>query len=953
MKKLALLWMFCWPLWGIAQSDAPILTLDMEMHTAIVKKVDADVTGRYILTCSRDKVAKLWDAKSGKLLKKYRPPIGKGDKGRQYSAAISPNGKYVVIGARSISNSTNKATSIYIFETQTGILLQKLNDFSSTINDLEFSEDGQYLAVALGGGRGIHVYTTDSWTIKKIDSDYGERSLNVAFGADGKLASVCFDGYIRLYDEEFNLLIKKKATGGKSPYSIAFSADSKLLAIGYYDSPILQVLDGKTLKVMYEPQNTLANTLNQRLSMVTFSRDGQKLIAGGMYGKKEAKGKRWNLIRVWDNQGKGSFIDYAVTRTTFSDLKILENENILFAGYTSWGIYDGNLEKKIVDKSAKLNNYRKTDRSHFKINKDGSEISVTPVYQKPLMFNVNTRQLTEEKAVYSGFRDISGELKITNWKNSSKPKINKADLSFLKKYEICYSVDIANHEKSIVFGTGWALCALNTEGNRQWRTTTLGINWAVNIAANNKVVAACQGNGIIRWYRMTDGELLLTLFLHPDRKRWVLWTPSGYYDASAGAEEFIGWHVNQGPDAEALYYPISKFRSTYYRPDVIDRILQTTDEARALELANRAAGRSTGRTRSIVEKLPPIVRILSPTLGAEVQANRIDVEYSIKSPNDEPVTAVKILVDGRPVEHERGLKPSGKRQTVSIRIPSRNCTVSVIAENRFGASPPANVDLTWQGQLELSIKPNLYILSVGVADYDDDQYDLDYADDDARAFTRVFQKQEGVLYNQVVAKTFTDKQATKDNILDGLEWLTNETTQRDVAMIFFAGHGIQDNRGTFYYLPVNANDKYKKRTCLMEADIQETVSVVTGKIIVFMDACHSGSLMLASSTRRGNPDISRIVNELIDAENGAVVFSSSTGRQSSLEDARWGHGAFTKALVEGLEGRAKDPKDQKITCKSLDLYITNRVKQLTGGEMTPTTNYPPNVPDFPIAIIKE
>lgn len=38
----------------------------------------------------------------------------------------------------------------------------------------------------------------------------------------------------------------------------------------------------------------------------------------------------------------------------------------------------------------------------------------------------------------------------------------------------------------------------------------------------------------------------------------------------------------------------------------------------------------------------------------------------------------------------------------------------------------------------------------------------------------------------------------------------------------------------------------------------------------------------------------------IIAENGAVVFTSSTGRQYSLENEDWGNGAFTKALVEGL-----------------------------------------------------
>ncbi|MFK8009290.1 MAG: caspase family protein [Saprospiraceae bacterium] len=950
MKYRFLLFIVLLPFLTLAQNDQPILTLDMEMHTAIIYRFDIDDAGKYVLSCSQDKTAKLWSTRTGKLLQTYRPPIGKGNEGRLYAAAISPNGKYVVIGGWS----KNQNNDIYIFNTQSGILMHRIGGLGNVIFDLEFSKDGQYLVAALGGTQGIRVYNSSSWTLKEKDTNYGERSENVTFAPNGDLATVCRDGFIRLYDSNFKLQKKEKTIGGKKPFSVTFSPNGKLLAIGYDDSPTLQVLDATTLKVLYEPNITSANTKNQRLSNITFSKDGQQLIAVGFYSKKQTDGSRWHLLRIWDKQGKGNYQDYPVADDTVLDIKILKNGNIIFAGaQPDWGIIEKNTGKKLIYQSAPLNGHAKSDRSHFKINRDGSQIGLTPHNENPVTFDINTRQIIEQAATYPSYHEKLGEVNISNWKSTYVPKLNGETLSFLKKYETCRSVDIAQHEQTIVFGTEWGVYALDSDGKKIWRTPTQGTAWAVNIAANNKVVASCQGDGTVRWYRMSDGELLLTLFIHPELKRWVLWTPSGYYDASAGAEEFIGWHVNQGEDTEALYYPISKFRSTYYRPDVIDRILQTVDETKALQLANKAANRSTSKKRDIVEKLPPTVRILSPTTGTDINTNNIELEYSIKSPNKEKVTAVKILIDGRPIENERGLKASGKRHKINIRVPSRNCTVSVIAENRFGSSPTSHVDLVWQGQLELSMKPNLYILAVGVGDYDDDKYDLDFPDDDAKAFVKVLEKQEGVLYNQVVAKLYTDKDATKDNILDGLDWLVKETTQRDVAMLFFAGHGVEDSRGTFYYLPVDANENSKRRTCLMEADIQETVSVVTGKIVVFMDACHSGSLMLASSSRRGNPDISRIVNELIEAENGAVVFSSSTGRQSSLEDSRWGHGAFTKALVEGLDGKAQIPdEDGKITCKSLDLYITNRVKQLTNGEQTPTTNYPPNVPDFPISIKK-
>ena len=93
------------------------------------------------------------------------------------------------------------------------------------------------------------------------------------------------------------------------------------------------------------------------------------------------------------------------------------------------------------------------------------------------------------------------------------------------------------------------------------------------------------------------------------------------------------------------------------------------------------------------------------------------------------------------------------------------------------------------------------------------------------------------------------------------------------------------------------------------------------------------------------------VNELASAENGAVVFASSTGRQYSLEDPAWGNGAFTKAVVEGLSGKADYAKKGKITINMLDLFISERVKELTKGQQTPTTTKPQTVPDFPIAVV--
>ena len=129
----------------------------------------------------------------------------------------------------------------------------------------------------------------------------------------------------------------------------------------------------------------------------------------------------------------------------------------------------------------------------------------------------------------------------------------------------------------------------------------------------------------------------------------------------------------------------------------------------------------------------------------------------------------------------------------------------------------------------------------------------------------------------------------------------------------------QVRNANYYFLPCNADPERLKRTGVPYSIIRDTVSSLPGKVLFFMDTCHSGNIM--GSKRRGSmADIDKVVNDLASAENGVVVFASSTGRQYSLENQRWGNGAFTKALVESLSGKADYRGKGVITINMLDLY---------------------------------
>jgi hypothetical protein len=348
--------------------------------------------------------------------------------------------------------------------------------------------------------------------------------------------------------------------------------------------------------------------------------------------------------------------------------------------------------------------------------------------------------------------------------------------------------------------------------------------------------------------------------------------------------------------------------------------------------------------------LPPVITIISPRDGSYFTNTELTVQYAIKNPSGEPITKIRVLIDGKLLPQERGImlkQIDEETGEITITAPQRDFELSLIAETKYSISAPSTVKLYWRGDAFV-IKPKLYILAIGVSKYKDKDLQLRFASKDATDFVEIMKLQKGLLFEDVIVKLLVDEQATKDNILDGLDWLERQTTSKDVAILFLAGHGLNDRANNFYFLPVDVDIEHLKRTGVAFSDIKNTVSAISGKSIVFVDACHSGNVF---GGKRAVVDMTSIVNELTSAESGVVVFASSTGKQFSFEDPAWGNGAFTKALIEGLKGKADLLGKGKITINMLQAYISERVKELTKGKQTPTVVKPQSVPDFPIAVI--
>jgi uncharacterized caspase-like protein len=126
-------------------------------------------------------------------------------------------------------------------------------------------------------------------------------------------------------------------------------------------------------------------------------------------------------------------------------------------------------------------------------------------------------------------------------------------------------------------------------------------------------------------------------------------------------------------------------------------------------------------------------------------------------------------------------------------------------------------------------------------------------------------------------------------------------------------------------------------TAVRDFDIRDFLSKVAGKAVLFLDTCHSGGLRPGRGPTDGLPDVTKFANELADADAGVIVIASSTGGERSLELDLFQHGAFTQALLEGIDGAADFTEDFFIAVSELETYLADRVKALTQGRQKPVT----------------
>jgi len=394
--------------------------------------------------------------------------------------------------------------------------------------------------------------------------------------------------------------------------------------------------------------------------------------------------------------------------------------------------------------------------------------------------------------------------------------------------------------------------------------------------------------------------------------------------------------ANSVAESSDIAVPASQVANYYDKPTngfqwegVVEKTKSTQTTTQTPPITTPSAQTTTPAQTTTAIVKPPTLKIISPSATATYDLNKITIRYEAKK-SDGSNAEIIIAIDGAPLNtNTKGVRRASDE--IEIPLPTkegiRNIALTAVDTKNDLHSATQYLSLTFKGETS---KPVLRTLAVGVGKYSKDKNinELPYAAKDAIDFANTIKGISTKEYREIEEPVvLTDEKATAYAIRTAFNNLS-QNAQEDVVILYFSGHGEQAFNETYYLsYEAEANNLLSSTVNFKEIDVAVNLLVneFRCKVIVFMDACHAGALGNTKSTFQSV----RYVNP------NAVIYSSCTASQKSLESKIRPNSVFTAALLDALNGKAKD-KDLHITTSEVYNYIKNAVHEETNGAQTPT-----------------
>lgn len=968
-------------------SSDPILRIEIGRHTAVVTHLAMNADQTVLATASLDKTVRLWSFPDGRLNATLRVPIGDGPEGSLYSTALSPDGK-TLLASGYTGGSWDGTYSIYVFDVDRRQLKARLSHLPDLANDLAFSPDGTVFAAVFSGHGGFAVWNAADGKLLREDKDYADVATALCFDRSGRVATVSRDGFIRLYDAAYKLVVKTR-TAGRKPLSAAFSPDGTKLAVGYEDVGRVDVLTAAaTAKPLYSVDSR--GLTGGNLAAVAWSADGRDLMAAGSARDKAGK----VVVRRWGDGGSGAARDVEVARDAVMHLFAPKAGGVLFASADpSWGWMNG--EGKlgpVVD--GQIADFRDIADGRFGLSEDGTivDFGLGQGGKRSVRADLVQLKLTADPP---GDPHIdrpaasAGKISVSDWKNAPRPKLNGRPVA-LHPGELARSVAVLPGGDRVLLGTSEGLKLLDARGQVVASVVMPGEVWGIAAARLGKVAVAALGDGTLRWVSL-DGpdplSELAVLFVRGDGSRWMAWTHEGFFAHSDGGNaDIVGYQINHGARSTPEWVEFDRLYQLFYAPELIARKVNGSadDEIRAklakIGSITKVLGERPAPSVELVEYCPlsmegtrGLARAdLKPSAGAKAGAcvsveaaatrgfsrqeaspsgqngetpiavatlpagtNGIRLRFKV-SDRQGGIGDVDIFVNGRLVDNTRGFGRAGSsapRDGVrerDIGLPPGRNEVWVRAYNEGNAvdAVSTRVDFIVAARNEDAPLQAATKPRLMILAAGIDRYGgpnaLRFAVKDMHDVVQVLERKHAASYGDIQETVLNDSDVTVGNLEKAFDRLAREAGPDDTVFLYFAGHGFVDDRQ-------NTSPYY---FITSETDIDRLDQTAFSQFMFKSNLAKipTRNIFLLLDTCHSGALKTSVIDKIHeDFGKSFYILGAASADQTALDSYKGINGPFAYAVIEGLNGEASD-KRGSVSQIGLGAYVTMRVPELVAEQ---------------------
>ena len=928
----------------------PFLRIEAGGHIGAVARLSVDGDGRLMASAGYDKTVRLWSLPDGQERAVLRVPIGPGHEGELYAVALTPDGRRV-FAAGATGGSWDGTFSIYLFSVRRARLIGRLPGLPAPVFDLAVSPDGTRFAAGLARG-GMREWDAHSGKLVAADPNYAGPVRRVAFGAGNRLYTTAADGKLRAYDAAGHLVASRVPEPGLQqtglqPWGLAVSPDGGLLAVTFAQADkagrlVVDVVSARDLAPVFKPDTSGLHGEGLLAVAWAATASGQvRLLAGGY-----AHGAAGYVIRAWGDYGLGPARDLAASHDTILDLRAVPGGGAVYAAEDpGWGRI-GTDGAVAIRPAPPLADLRPSREGGLGVSAAGRDVVFTTAAGR-FRFDAASGALTPAAASDPGLafaRTTAPGVTVTGWRDSTAPRLDGHPLA-LGPEEFSRSVAILPHHGGVLLGTDTDLRLYGPAGRELAALPIPAAAWAVTVNAAGTIAAAALLDGTIRWYGIGPRAITprVALFVAADGQRWVLFTPSGFFDESErGGDDLVGLLIDRGADTPPAWASFGQAFRPLYAPAEVRAALagNTAPEAARLaslgDLAARFADQPGVRVVSgCAETASSCVKVdLSSGAGllpAGSRALRLTLRLADHGGG---LGDLDVFLNGRNVGREAPPAiPSGAHDVQTslrvkldpgqerLRVRAYDRTNSVYAETPAlhltgGNAAPA------EGGTAGASAGRLFVLAVGIDHFAAPSLTLHSAVADATDFARLAAASGKKVFASEHVVLLTDAQATRAGIMAAFAKLAAKVRPDDTFLFYVASHGARAEgaSGAFLLIPEDVSDLTSwnavARQAIDESALVSALSRIRARdAVLFLDTCYSGAVSADALANVGH-------------ETGRYLIAAASSVQEALDTYDGHHGLMVYALGRAFAGAAPHGSDGMIGALSLGEYLSNEIDVL-------------------------